>query len=62
MLPTTDQTMTNSLFTPTRVGRLAPQHRLAMAPMTRDRSAPGGEKVAETVDDFRRAAAVAISA
>lgn len=35
-------TTTNSLWDPTTIGRISLEHRLAMAPMTRSRSTPGG--------------------
>ena len=48
------------LWQPVRVGALAPPHRLAMAPMTRDRSAPDGSPTELNAEYYRRRASTAL--
>lgn len=49
-----------SLFTPTTVGRLHLRHRLAMAPMTRNRSTPEGEPRELNVEYYAQRAALGL--
>jgi N-ethylmaleimide reductase len=48
------------LWQPVRVGALALPHRLAMAPMTRDRSAPDGSPTDLNVEYYRQRASTAL--
>ncbi|WP_349268913.1 alkene reductase [Mycolicibacterium parafortuitum] len=48
------------LWTPTDLGAIALPHRLAMAPMTRDRSAPDGSPTAMNVEYYRQRASTAV--
>ncbi len=52
--------MTDTLFAPTRVGRLDLTHRLAMAPMTRSRSGAGGVPTEHNAEYYAQRASLGL--
>lgn len=53
-------TTTNSLWGPTTIGRIPLEHRLAMAPMTRSRSTPGGVPTEMNAEYYAQRASTAL--